>query len=71
MNGVQISGGADEYHVAAILAVVQHVEAQSQAIVRPDNPGRQSAWLRRSRQQAVGTFVPPIVPDPGLNWPRR
>lgn len=70
MKGSEITGGADEYQVAAILAVVQRLEAESRAIVRPENPARQSAWLRRGRQEAVGRFVPPVLPDPGLNWPR-
>lgn len=67
---IEISGGADEYEAAAIIAVIQHVEAEAAAIATPRNPNEQSAWLRSGRYAPLGRFRPPVVPDPGLNWPQ-
>lgn len=69
MTGIEIQGGADEYQTAAIVAVIQHVESEANRVDNPVNPNAQSAWLRSGRQQPIGRFQPPIVPDPGLNWP--
>ena len=68
MRDIEITGGADEYQAAAIVAVIQHIESETAAVRRPENPNAQNAWLRAGRYQALGPFQPPIVPDPGLNW---
>jgi len=68
VRDIEISGGADEYQAAAIVAVIQHVEFEAQAVRRPGNPSAQSAWLRAGRYRPLGRFQPPVVPDPGLNW---
>jgi hypothetical protein len=65
---IQITGGADEYQAAAIVAVVQHVESEAATVRSPQNPNAQNAWLRAGRYQPLGRFQPPIVPDAGLNW---
>lgn len=70
-NDIHITGGADEYHAAAILAVIHHVQTQASAVPTPGNPNAQSAWLRSGRQAPIGRFRPPVVADPGLNWPSR
>ena len=66
---IQITGGADEYHAAAILAVIHHVQTEAAVVSPPGNPNAQSAWLRSGRHAAIGRFQPPIIVDPGLNWP--
>ncbi len=66
---VQITGGADEYTMAAIAAVIQQVEEERAFTPRPDNPNAQSAWLRSGRHQPLARFSPPVHPAPGLNWP--
>ena len=68
MRDIEITGGADEYQAAAIVAVIQHLESQASAVRAPGNPNAQNAWLRAGRYQPLGRFRPPIVPDPGLNW---
>lgn len=68
MRVIEITGGADEYQAAAIVAVIQHVQSETAAVRRPGNPNAQNAWLRTGRYQPLGRFQPPIVPDPGLNW---
>ena len=68
MRDIEISGGADEYQAAAIVAVIQHIESETAAVHRPVNPNAQNAWLRAGRYQPLGRFQPPIVPDAGLNW---
>lgn len=68
MTAIHITGGADDYQAAAIVAVIQHVESEAAAVRRPKNPNAQSAWLRTGRHGPIGRFDPPIVPDPGLNW---
>ena len=68
MRDIEITGGADEYQAAAIVAVIQHVQSESAAVRRPENPNAQSAWLRTGRYQPLGRFQPPVIPDPGLNW---
>jgi hypothetical protein len=68
MMGIEITGGADEYRAAAIVALIQHVESETAAVRRPGNPNAQNAWLRAGRYQPLGRFQPPIVPDAGLNW---
>ncbi|HEY5649851.1 MAG TPA: hypothetical protein VIW46_00275 [Acidimicrobiia bacterium] len=71
MTEVRITGGADEYQAAAVIAVIQHVEGETAAVRRPQNPNAQSAWLRKGRYGPLGRFRPPIDPDPGLNWAER
>jgi hypothetical protein len=66
--GIQITGGADDYQAAAIVAVVQHFEFEAARVKSPQNPNAQNAWLRAGRYQPLGRFQPPIVPDAGLNW---
>lgn len=66
---IQIAGGADEYTMAAISAVIQRVEEERAFTPRPDNPNAQSAWLRSGRHQPIARFSPPVHPAPGLNWP--
>ena len=68
MKDIEITGGADEYQAAVIIAVIQHVEAETAAVLRPANPNGQSAWLRAGRYRPLGRFQPPVVHDPGLNW---
>jgi hypothetical protein len=68
---IHITGGADEYHAAAIMAVIHHVRAQAAAVPTLGNPNAQSAWLRSGRQTVLGRFQPPVIADPGLNWPTR
>ena len=65
---IEVTGGADEYQAAAIIAVIQHVAFETATVRRPANPNAQSAWLRAGRYQPLGRFQPPIVPDAGLNW---
>ena len=36
--GIEITGGADDYQAAAIVAVIQHVESETAAVRRPGNP---------------------------------
>ncbi len=68
MMDIRITGGADEYQAAAIVAVIQHVESEASVVKLPRNPNAQSAWLRAGRHQPLGRFQPPILPDAGLNW---
>jgi len=68
VTNIEITGSADEYQAAAIVAVIQHVESESATPRRPVNPNAQPAWLRAGRYQPLGRFQPPVVPDPGLNW---
>lgn len=70
-NPMTIRGGAGTYEAAAVVAVVQHVldvEAATRAELPPLNVP--PAWVRIGRYTPIGRFNPPIVPDPGINWPR-
>lgn len=67
-DAIHITGGADEYHAAAILAVIHHVQTAA-TVPTQRNPNAQSAWLRAGRQSPIGRFQPPVMADPGLNWP--
>lgn len=71
MNDIVIKGGAGEYEAAAIVSVIQHV-LDTQASARENLPPANvpPAWVRSGRHIPVGRFVPPVVPDPGINWPR-
>ena len=46
---IQITGAADEYEAAAIVAVVRHVESEAARVKTPQNPNAQNAWLRAGR----------------------
>ncbi len=70
-DDIHITGGADDYQAAAIMAVIHHVRTQGSLVVTPENPNVQSAWLRSGRHVEIGSFQPPVVVDPGLNWPTR
>ncbi len=71
VGAIDIRGGAGEYEAAAIAAVVKHVleteEALRWALPPPNVP---HAWVRLGRPSLVARFNPPVLPEPGLNWPR-
>ncbi len=71
INDIHITGGADEYHAAAILTVIHHVRNQAATVSSPSNPNAQSAWLRAARQAPISRYRPPVIADPGLNWSTR
>ncbi len=70
-GSVEIRGGAGEYEAAAIAAVVKHVlatEEELRGVLPPPNVPH--AWVRLGRQAPLARFNPPVLPEPGLNWPR-
>lgn len=67
---IEIRGGADPYVAAAITAVINQVlDEEAAARARPPRPNVPSAWVRSASPQPFGRFVPPVLPDPGLNEP--
>lgn len=67
---LEIRGGADDYQAAAIAAVIQRVFEEEDE-TRARRPARRvpPAWVRLGLATPVTRFVPPVLPDPGINWP--
>lgn len=67
---IRIRGGAGPYEAAVVAAVIQRVlddEATLRAI--PPRLHVPPAWVRVGQPAPFGRFVPPVVPEPGRNWP--
>ena len=67
---IEIRGGAGPYEAAAIAAVITEslAEEERRRGRRPPDH-RPPAWVRLGAPDPFGRFVPPVVPDPGRNWP--
>lgn len=65
-----IRGGAGPYEAAAVVAVIRRTLEEEAALrARRPAPAVPPAWVRRGRPVPLGRFVPPALPDPGINWP--
>ncbi len=67
---LQIRGGAGPYEAAAIAAAIHRVlEEEAESRARRPAPHVPPAWVRLGQAPPVTRFTPPVVPDPGINWP--
>lgn len=68
--GFVISGGAGPYEAAVVAAVIRESLAQEERRrSRRPTDRRPAAWVRAGAPTPFANFVPPVVPDPGRNWP--
>ncbi|HSJ29625.1 MAG TPA: hypothetical protein VLB67_15585 [Acidimicrobiia bacterium] len=70
VRNIEIRGGVGPYEAAAIVAVIREnllSEDRSRSRRPPDH--RPPAWVRLGLGVPVGDFTPPVLPDPGRNWP--
>lgn len=67
---IEIKGGAGPYEAAAIAAAISASLAEDdRGRSRLPRDRRAPAWVRLGTAQPFARFVPPVVPDPGRNWP--
>jgi hypothetical protein len=70
VRDIEIRGGIGPYEAAAIAAVICEslaLEERTRSRRPPDR--RPPAWVRLGLGVPVGDYTPPVLPDPGRNWP--
>jgi hypothetical protein len=70
VTDIEIRGGIGPYEAAAIAAVIDaSLAAEARARSRRPADRRPPAWVRLGMPAPFGDFDPPVIADPGRNWP--